>query len=184
MNRHYYIADNLAVLANLQGQLRTRGVDDMRMHVLTEQDSQAGKYEFNEVDSLSKTDIIRFGLRGTAIGILLAALVLLSAYWLNLMDTVWALPFTMLAAVVLSFCIWEGGLIGAQRYNQEMSRFKEELDHERHVFLVDLEQSEEGSVGEALADYPGVRPAGTGKAPSGFVWKLRKMLHTAIHSMP
>lgn len=184
MDRHYYISDDLDVLEDLQNDLVNRGIDPVRIHVLTEQDGEASAHHLNEVDSLTKKDIIGGGLRGAAVGLCLAAIILLLAFFTGLLATVWTVPILFLAVVVLGFCTWEGGLIGVHAPNPDVRKFKEQLKNGQHVLFVDLEENERNPVESAVAARNKVQSAGTGKPEPGFSWQFRQRLRNLIRSLP
>ena len=56
--------------------------------------------------------------------------------------------------VVLGFCTWEGGFVGMQKLNHHFKRFESALEEGKHVFMVDLDPSQEISLSIALQDHP------------------------------
>lgn len=184
MNRYYYINDDLDILEKLHNDLQARGVDSERIHLLSDQDAQVSTRHMNEVEPLAKKDMVRAGLVGALVGVVLAFIILVVALVAGLMDTVWAVPILFLAVVILGFCVWEGGLIGAHHPHPEVKRFQEHLANGQHVLFVDVEEREMASMSEAVAAYPQVKPAGTGKSEPGIFVRLRRSYHDLIHSLP
>lgn len=182
MNRYYYMSDNLDLLEELQDELETRGVDPVRIHLLTEEDAEVYGHHLHEVDSLSKRDMVRYGLKGALVGLVLALLVILVGLATGLMMTVWAIPLLFLSAVLLGFCTWEGGLIGAHKPNAELRRFGQELQQGRHLLYVDAEDNESPEVSRVVSAHPGITEAGTGKA--GAFNHMRGSLRRFIESLP
>jgi hypothetical protein len=184
MNRYYYISDNLDVLEELQIDLENHGVDTERIHVLTEQETEVRDRHINKVESLAKQDMIRYGLRGAVVGVGLALAILVIALVVGLMDTVWAVPILFLAAVVLGFCTWEGGFIGAQVPNEEYRRFQDDLNHGRHVLFLDIEDNEKNHLDQAISTRPQLKHAGTGKPEPSTTWHFRRWVRHMIRTLP
>ncbi len=184
MNRYYYTSDDLDVLEHLQDDLESRGVDELRIHVMSDQDNQIGVRRLHEVDSLSKKDWVRSGLKGALVGMALAFIILIAGLALGLMDTVWAVPILFLAVVILGFCTWEGGLIGAHNPHPDVKRFQEQLRNGQHVLYVDINDNEKSAMEQAISAHPQVRRAGTGKSEPGVISSLRQSFRDAIHSLP
>ena len=184
MNRYYYIGDDLDILEALQDDLHASGVDSERIHLLSDQDAQVSAHHMNEVEPLAKKDIVRAGIKGALVGLALALVILLIALITGLMDTVWAVPILFLAVVILGFCTWEGGLIGAHHPHPEVKRFQEQLENGQHVLFVDIDESEHMAMDQVVSRYPQVKRAGTGKSEPSLFVHLRRSFHDLIHSLP
>ncbi len=184
MNRYYYIGDDLDTLERLHDDLHAGGVDTERIHLLSEQDAQVSTHHLNEVEPLAKKDMVRAGIKGALVGLALAFLILLVALITGLMDTVWAVPILFLAVVILGFCTWEGGLIGAHHPHPEVKRFQEQLENGQHVLFVDIDDGERMIMDQAVSRYPQVKRAGTGKSEPSLFIHLRRSFHDVIHSLP
>lgn len=184
MKRYYYISDSLDVLEDLQLDLEGRGVSTERIHVLTEHEVDTRTHHLNQVESVAKRDMIRYGLRGALVGLGASLLILVVALATGLMATVWAVPILFLAAVIFCFCIWEGGLIGAHLPNPDVRRFQNELNQGQHIFYVDVEDGELQAVDQAINARPDVRRAGTGKPEPNSTWRARRWIHNMIRSLP
>lgn len=184
MNRYYYVSDNLDALEHLQDELEHRGVDIERIHVLSDRDSEVSARHVNDVDSLAKKDLIRYGLRGALVGLALALTILVIALATGLMATIWAIPILFLAAIALGFCTWEGGLIGAHLPSRDVQQFQRELSEGRHVLFVDAEDRETAVVDHALGAHPEIMRAGTGKPEPNMMWRTRQSIRKLIRSLP
>src|SRR5690606_30621025 len=117
-----------------------------QVHVLSESDDEAARHHINAVNSLSKSDIIRSGLIGAAIGAILALLVLMAGFMFGAEGVEGWLPFVFLAVVIFGFCTWEGGFRGIQVQNSEFRRFSDLLKLGRHVLIVDIEPKDEDKI--------------------------------------
>ncbi|MCY1281813.1 hypothetical protein D9M68_295610 [compost metagenome] len=164
MNRHYYISDNLDELESVEHELEARGISTEQIHVLSDKDAEVERHQVHDVPSFMRRDVVNVGQLGVAIGILLAALVLIGAYLSGLTQTTagW-LPFIFLAVVLLGFCTWEGSLVGLQRPNSAFRQFEPKLREGKHVLFVDVKPAQE-AVLDQVASLHHLELAGTGTA--------------------
>ncbi len=184
MNRHYYISNNLDDLEQIEHELEASGIATEQIHVLSEQDAAIEGHHVHSVPSVLKTDVVNSGRRGLYIGLALALLVLLVAYFTGWTDSPagWV-PFIFLALVLLGFSTWEGGLLGIQTPNQYFRRLQDRLRAGEHVFFVDVESSQEPLLERIIQQHPHLQPAGIGQARPYWViagqqtWnRVRKMI--------
>ena len=75
----------------------------------------------------------------------------------------WA-PFYFLAIVLFGFITWSGGFYGIQTPHKDFKRFQKDLDNGKHIFIVDVDPSQEELVRQLDADHPHLIDAGTGEA--------------------
>src|SRR5690606_5155284 len=110
----------------IERELETSGISTEQIHVLSEQDAALEHHHVHSVPSVLKTDVVNSGRRGLYIGLALAILVLLVAYFSGWTDSQagW-MPFIFLALILLGFSTWEGGLFGIQTPNQYFSRLQD-----------------------------------------------------------
>lgn len=165
MNRHYYVSDNLDELEQLEQELEASGIPVEQIHVLSEQDAELERHRVHGVPSVMKTDVFNLGWRGALVGLALAVLVLLVAWWAGWTATRagWA-PFVFLALVLFGFSVWESGFFGFQRRNQHFQALQKTLEEGRHVLFVDVEPEQEVPLRVVMARHAGLREAGTGPA--------------------
>ena len=125
MQRHYYISDNLKDLERVEDELEARGIDHEQIHVLSERDADVEHYHLHDVSSVMKRDMVHSGLIGVGIGIALAALVMLVAWFSGWTGTAagW-IPFIFLAIALFGFSVCEGSLFGIQTPNAVVKRFQ------------------------------------------------------------
>ena len=84
MQRHYYISDNLDELERVEQELEAQGISTEQIHVLSEQDAEVEQHHhLHDVPSFMKQDVVHSGEIGALVGLVLAAAVLLGAYWLG-----------------------------------------------------------------------------------------------------
>lgn len=161
--RHYFISDDLDDLDLLEDQLEHSGIDNSRIHVLSNDSvGVANHIHLHAVQSIFRRDVIHSFEVGAAVGLLGVCLVLGVTYLLDLPDDVigWT-PYVFLSVVVMGFCTWEGGLIGMQKPNIHFKRFEQALDEGKHVFIIDLDPDQEIDLVTALKDHPKLLEAAT-----------------------
>ncbi|MGE8361323.1 magnesium transporter [Pseudomonas sp.] len=176
MNRHYYISENLDDLERVERELEASGISTDQIHVLSENDAEVEQHHLHDVPSLMKKDVVNTGMRGVAIGVGLAILVLAVAYSNGWTDSAagWT-PFLFLAVVALGFCAWEGGFLGIQQPNSYFKRFESQLHEGKHVFFVDVEDNQEEVLTRVVGHHPMLQMAGTGEASPHWLvtWQQR-----------
>lgn len=184
MNRHYYISNNLDELENVEKELEANGISTEQIHVLSEQDAKVAQHRLHDVSSVMKQDLIHSAGAGVMIGFVLALLVLWISYALGLTETTagW-LPLVFLAAVVMGFSIWEGGLLGIQKPNQSFRQFEQMLHDGKHLFFVDVKTTQEAQLDRVLSRHPSLQMAGTGKAVPEWLLTSQQKLHQLKRSL-
>lgn len=183
MKRYYFIEDNLDDLETIERELEARNVVTPQIHVLSQDDAALRGRHLNEVHSFMKKDVVRSGEIGAIIGLIVAVIAIATAAMTRVLETIGWVPFIFLAIILLGFFTWEGGLFGIQTPNSHFRRFEEALRAGKHVFIVDVEDQQEGALKQVLAAHPGLKPAGTGaSAPRWLVYcqqKWREFLNWA-----
>jgi len=165
MNRHFYISDNLDDLETVETELEASGISTEQIHVLSDRDADVEQHHLHDVNSLMKQDVVHSGEIGAAIGIPLAALVLIGAYLAGWTESAagWV-PFIFLTVVILGFCIWEGGFFGIQVPNTHFRNLKEKIKDDEYIFFVDVEPDQESTLDRVIKHHPQLQIAGTGAA--------------------
>lgn len=178
MNRHYYVSDDLDDLEQVEQELEAKGIDTEQIHVLSDKDAELEEHRLHSVPSLMKTDVVRSGTRGLFIGLPLAALVLLVAYFSGWTNTVFGwVPFIFLAIVLFGFSIWEGGFLGFQKSNRYFRPLQDKLHQGKHVFFVDVEPDQESVLEQVISHHPKLEVAGTGTAMPHWIMSGEKKWH-------
>ncbi|MFC5695270.1 magnesium transporter [Pseudomonas sp. GCM10022186] len=178
MQRHYYISDNLNDLEKVESELEAQGIDHEQIHVLSERDADVERHQLHDVSSVMKRDLVHSGLIGVGIGLGLAALVMLVAWFSGWTGTAagW-IPFIFLAIALFGFSVWEGSLFGIQTPNSVVKRFQRTLDEGKHVFFVDVKPAQEPILAHVVSHHPLLKVAGTGQAAPDWAEGLHHRLH-------
>ena len=150
MQRHYYVSDSLETLALIEQRLHADGIAKSQVHVLSDDHAEVERREINEVHSILRSDLIRSGLKGAALGFALGALCLGATALTGIHQTLGWVPFIFLAIVLFGFCTWEGGLFGIQEKNSAFERFEKALAQGQHILMVDVHSDEEPILQQAV----------------------------------
>lgn len=178
MNRHYYISDDLDDLERLEQELESSGITTEQIHILSEREAEVEEHQhLHQVPSLLKQDFIHSGNRGLVIGVTLAVLALLMAYFSGWAQSAagW-IPFVFLAIVLLGFSIWEGTLVGLTNPNRNFRPFAERLRQGQHLFFVDVNARQEPILARVVSHHPALEATGIGNAAPEWTVTLQQRL--------
>jgi hypothetical protein len=164
MKRHYFIGDDLNVVAMVEKDLLTNGIAAEQIHVLSLNDTDAETRQLHDVQSLMKKDVIHSAEIGALFGLAASLLAIVVVHLTGVAAKIGWIPFVFLAIVLLGFFTWEGGLIGIQLPNSRFRRFERALRAGEHVLFVDVDDAQEPRVQHILGAHPQMRPAGTGSS--------------------
>jgi len=164
IKRHYFIGDDLNVVASVEQELLSTGIDAQRIHALSLDDTDAEQHQLHDVHSLMNKNLVHSAETGAPIGLVAAIGAIAVGQFSGLAATVGWLPFVFLAIVLLGIFAWEGGLIGIQLPNSRFRRFEKALCAGAPIFFVDVDAAEEGAMQGILTAHPQLRPAGTGSS--------------------
>jgi hypothetical protein len=123
----------------------------------------------HNIEAVFKQDVVHGTLVGAVLGLLAATLVLAIAYFTKLPETFTWMPFYFLSVVMFGFVTWSGGFYGIQSPHKDFRRFQGDLDNGKHVFIVDVDSSQEDIMKQVELDHPQLVPAGTGNATPRWV---------------
>ena len=164
MDRYFFVGEDLKELEILEGELESRGITTAQIHVLSNDGAGVAQHSLHEVGSLMRTDVIRKGLWGALIGLLLAASTLGFAHGFGLSESFGWMPFIFLAVVIQGFCTWEAGFFGFQVSNTRFRRFDHLLKAGKHLFFVDLRPGQAQVLDSVLSHHRRISAAGQGTA--------------------
>lgn len=170
MNRHYYVCGSLDDISRVQEQLLASGFEPVQLCTLSYDDAGVEKRALNDVNSLSKTDIVSSTIVGSAFGVAGAAAIVILAALMGVSSQVTWVPIIFLAICVLGFCTWEGGFLGIQTTNRQFKRFEPELRAGKHIFFADLRAEQKETFFRIVSSYPSMKSAGQGQ--STFAWLM------------
>ncbi len=170
MKRHYFISDDLDDLDRIEQELEHRGINKPQIHVLSKDDAAVEKHpHLHNIEAVFKQDVVNGTITGALFGVLAASLVIMFAYLTGLPETYTWMPFNFLAVIVFGFSTWSGGFYGIQTPHKDFRRFKKDLNNGKHIFIVDVDSSQEEIVRQMSYEHPHLSDAGTGKATPRWV---------------
>jgi len=185
MKRHYFISDDLDELDVIQAELESAGLAKPQIHVFSNDDAGVDTHEhLHNMEAVLKKDVVYGTERGAVVGLLAALLVLGVARYSGWYESVTWVPFVFLAIVLLGFCTWEGGFLGIQAMHRDFRRFKDEIKAGRHVFFVDIDETQLPILERVVNRHPRLQIAGTGQATPKVVVGAQKKWKDFIESMP
>ncbi len=172
MKRHYFISDDLDDLDRIEQELERRGIATPQIHVLSKDDTGVDSHQhLHNIESVFKQDVVHGTITGAVFGVLAAILVLGAGYLTRLPETYTWIPFYFLAIVLFGFITWSGGFYGIQTPHKDFRRFQKDLDRGKHIFIVDVDPSQEDIIKQLGEDQPHLVAAGTGEATPRWVVK-------------
>ncbi|VAW53212.1 NAD/FAD-utilizing enzyme apparently involved in cell division [hydrothermal vent metagenome] len=170
MKRHYFISDDLDDLDRIEVELEQKGIKTPQIHVLSKDDGAIAKHEhLHNIESVLKQNVVHGTIVGAMFGLLGAAAVMAIGYLTTLPETYTWMPFYFLAVVMFGFITWSGGFYGIQTPHKDFRRFQKDLNSGKHIFIIDVDASQEGIVKELGAEHPHLVDAGTGSATPRWV---------------
>ena len=170
MKRHYFISDDLDDLDRIEVELEKRGIKRSQIHVLSKDDTAVETHEhLHNIESVLKQDVVHGVIVGAMFGILGAAAVMAIGYLTTLPETYTWMPFYFLAVVMFGFITWSGGFYGIQTPHKDFRRFQKDLDSGKHIFIVDVDSTQEDIVKALGMEHSHLIHAGTGSATPRWV---------------
>jgi hypothetical protein len=154
MKRFYYMSDDLDDLEQIEHDLEAGGIPRTQIYLLSNDDVGLDSHDVNRVASFLKTDVIHSGEIGAVLGLAIAALILLVAYFSGITAQVGWVPFIFLAIVGFGFATWEAGFIGMQVPNVHFAKFEKALAKGRHVLFVETGVEDKKKLKSVLKRYP------------------------------
>ncbi|MBT3504261.1 MAG: NAD/FAD-utilizing enzyme [Piscirickettsiaceae bacterium] len=161
MVKHYYVADDLDDLEQVEQELESIGIKESQIHVLSESAADVENHHLHTVNSFFQQDVVHSAEVGAIVGVVGALFILALSHFMGWTQSAagW-LPFVFLSLVVLGFSTWEGGLIGIQKPNINYAPFQKLLHEGKHILLVDSNNQQESAVNNVIGSHPHIRHAG------------------------
>jgi len=157
MNHSYYLSDNLDELEVVHDELIDCGLRDRNIHILSDADADVERHHIRPVNSVSKTGLFSYMVRGAVIGSVLAIMMIALAdgFGLNGSVTIGA-PMLAGAIAIFGFCIWEAGLLGFHHRNHKFDSMQAALSYGEHLLILDYTPKHQRFVERVLRNHPRV----------------------------
>jgi len=157
MKHSYYLSDNLDELERVHDELIEGGLRDRNIHVLSDADAEVDQHHIRAVNSVGKTGMLAYMIRGGIIGAALAVLIIALAEVFGLSETaVGSAPIIAGAIALFGFCIWEAGLLGFHHRNHKFNSMRAALSYGEHLLILDYTDKHRGFVERVLNNHPRV----------------------------
>ena len=170
MKRHYFISDDLDDLERIEEEHESRGINKPQIHVLSKDDTAVANHRhLHSIEAIFKQDVVHGTQVGAVLGVIAAALVITIGYLSKLPETYTWMPFYFLAIIMFGFITWSGGFYGIQTPHKDFRRFQKDLNNGRHIFIVDVDPSQEDVIQQIKTKHPHLNDAGTGSATPRWV---------------
>ena len=176
MKRYFYLSNDLDDLEAIEAELEQGGLSMPQIHVISQDDAGLDAHELNQVHQWFQTDVVHSTLKGAVIGCVASSLAIAVAYFSGVTNYIGITPFVFLSIVILGFCTWESGFIGAQLPNPYFKKFQKALDRGKHLLMVDITPEEKPILKAVCARHPKLHKAGVGSgAPKWAVVSQKKV---------
>ena len=155
----YYLAPTLASTSEISEDLHEVGLKDFFLHVTSKDEYGLKKQQVHSGNYLERLDLIRDGLIGAAVGVVvgLAGLGLLAYYQPFGPDVPTFVYFAILALATL-FGAWEGGLVGVDSENKKLKPFHDDIEAGKYLLMLYVPKIRETAVREMMrARHPEAR---------------------------
>lgn len=133
----YYLAPSLVSTHQISDDLRTAGIEDWLLHVVSKDEEGLKKEKIHSSNWLETTDLLRDGFIGANFGFIAGAL---AAGALMLFEPfgpdVPGIVFFFLVVVATLFGAWVGGLTGMDSENRKLRRFHDDIEAGKYLVLI------------------------------------------------
>lgn len=156
LTRYEFMTRDLNELEKTEQELELHGIPRSHIHVLSESEAELEYRSIPSVPDFLKKNVIRSGLRGFGVGLILSSFAVGIPYFLGwYLTATWA-PFLVLALMIVGFCTWEGGMIGLHKTNEKLARYQPYVAKGSHLLMVDVTEDEETLVNQTMRHHPRV----------------------------
>ena len=133
----YYLTSTLDSTRNITTDLHLSGIDDWFIHVLSKDEAGLKKDKIHSSNYLEQLDIMRYGIIGAFIGLLVGISAAVAVNLTNLFGP--DIPNFAYYAIIgffTMFGIWEGGLTGIATENKKIALFHDDLESGNYLILI------------------------------------------------
>ncbi|MCK5831745.1 MAG: hypothetical protein KAH20_15735 [Methylococcales bacterium] len=151
MKCFYYLTSTLESTSQITKDLHQAGINDWFIHVLSKDEAGLKKEKIHSSNYLEQLDIMRYGIIGAFVGLLIGISAAVTVNATNLFGTeVPDIAFYAIIGFFTMFGIWEGGLTGIATENKKISLFHEDLESGRYLILVYAQKASEDLVKKVM----------------------------------
>jgi len=162
MKRYYFICDDKDSRGRIEVELNKHGIIKPSVRILSKEDmATVSDEQFHNIAPILKQDIAHGVLINTLFGALAAVLILTIGYITRLPDSYTWTPFYLFAITIFGFVSWSGSFYGFQVPKKDFRRLQKDLDDGKHIFIIDVESSQQEIIRQMEYEYPYLIDAGT-----------------------
>jgi len=163
MKRHYFVSNDLGGLESIEVELERCGIHKPQIHVLSKDDTAVAHHKhLHNIEAVFKQDVVNGMMLGAMFGLLAATVVMTIGLISELPATYTWTPFYFLALIMFGFLTWSGDFYGIQTPHKDFRHFQKALDQGKHIFIVDVDPSQEAIIQQIQLKHPHLSDAGTG----------------------
>ena len=133
----YYLTSTLDSTRNITTDLHLSGIDDWFIHVLSKDEAGLKKDKIHSSNYLEQLDIMRYGIIGAFIGLLVGISAAVAVNLTNLFGPdIPNFGYYAIIGFFTMFGIWEGGLTGIATENKKIALFHDDLESGNYLILI------------------------------------------------
>ena len=161
MKTMYYLTSTLGSTQSIADELHRVGVSDWFIHVLSNDESGLNKQHLHSSNYLETLDLVRDGILGTILGLLIGLLAVgLIAYLQPLGGALPTIIYFFIIGLAVLFGLWEGGLAGIASKNRKLAGFDKPIAEGNYLILIYTTKKNESRVQFIMSHkFPGTKLA-------------------------
>lgn len=163
MKCYYYVAPTLDSTHRISDDLHDVGVNDWFLHVISKDEAGLKREHIHSSNYLESLDLVRGTMIGANIGFIIGAIAAgLMMYFKPFGPNVPGFVYFIILIFFTLFGTWEGGMYGADKENQKLNRFHDDIEAGKYVILIYARKELEDVIKKMMTDkHPEARHAGT-----------------------
>lgn len=153
MKQQYYLVEDIDNVERICDDLHKAGVEDKRIHIVSDDLDAIESHHLHQAREIDETDIVRFSERGALIGIIFGLLFLIvSMRYKPFGLEVEGVAAVMITILIVGFCTWWGGIIGAYFTNYRISAFKQAIRGNKFLIMLDVPSNLSKNIRNMMTD--------------------------------
>jgi len=151
MKCFYYLTPTVESTRKITDDLYQSGIDCWFIHILSKGDNGFRKDHTYSSNYLEQLDILRFGIIGAIIGLVVGLIAVSLVNSNNLFGA--NIPNIVYYAITVFFTLfgaWEGGLIGINSENKKTAIFNDDLQSGKYLILIYVKNAFENTVKDTM----------------------------------
>jgi hypothetical protein len=143
----YYLAPTLDSTHHISDELRTVGIRDGLLHVVSRDEAGLAEQRIPSSNYLETLDLVRDGFIGSAVGLIVGVIGAGALkVWAPFGAHVPRIVYLATVAAAILFGAWEGGLTGIATENKKLAEFHADIAAGRYLMLIYAPRWQEAAV--------------------------------------